>query len=92
MKLGHYLFGLVCFVAAGLLAVDQGVEAYRTGYRVEVLIHHRARLQEARQRLLVALSALERPDRLKEKAASLRLPLVEPEVVPPEGGDLPEDP
>lgn len=84
MKLGHYAFGLACFVAAGLLAAHQGLETYRIGYRVDTLLQERARLEEARHRLGVALEALQRPDRLMEKATELQIPLAEPELTPSE--------
>ena len=92
MKLRHYLFGLVCFVAAGLLAAHQGAERYRTGYRVEVILQRRTSLEEVRHRLRVALSARKRPDRLMQRAAEMRIPLVEPEIAPHSGGAPAEEP
>lgn len=86
MNLSHYLFGLLCFVAAGLLAAHQGADRYRTGYRVEVLLQRRASLQEARHRLHVALSARKRPDKLMQRAAEMRIPIEEPEIAPHSGG------
>ncbi|MCZ6602919.1 MAG: hypothetical protein O6952_07935 [Planctomycetota bacterium] len=79
MKLHHFAFGLICFVIGGLLAVHQGLETYQVGYRVGSLLQQRTRLREAEHRLEVALGALQRPDRLRERAARMKIPLVSPE-------------
>ena len=79
MRIGHYLFGLACLVLAGLFIAWQGADSYRTGYRIEALLRDRARLFEARQRLMVAIEAKRRPDRLMERAARMSIPLSEPD-------------
>ena len=79
MKLHHFAFGLVCFVIGGLLAAQQGLETYQVGYRVGSLLQERTRLREAQHRLEVALGALQRPDRLRERAANMKIPLVSPQ-------------
>lgn len=78
MKLRHFLFGLICFMAAGLLSTRQTVDTYRTGYRIEELHREKARLEEARGRLEAALALQRRPDRLLELAAEMSIPLVDP--------------
>ena len=78
MKLRHFIFGLICFMAAGILSTRQTVDTYRTGYRIEELHREKARLEAARGRLEAALALQGRPDRLMEKATDMSIPLVNP--------------
>jgi hypothetical protein len=78
MRLRHFVFGLLCFMAAGILSTRQTVDTYRTGYRIEELHREKARLEEARGRLEAALALHRRPDRLLERAAEMSIPLVDP--------------
>ena len=92
MKLHHFAFGLICLVVGGLLAARQGLETYQVGYRVGSLLQERSRLREAQHRLEVALGALQRPDRLRERAAEMKIPLVSPEDARSLNGTEDEEP
>ncbi len=80
MRLRHFLFGLCCFVAAGILSSRQSVDTYRAGYRVERLHQHQMKLEEARARLDAAVALQQRPDHLLGEAAELSLTISEPEL------------
>lgn len=80
MRLRHFLFGLCCFVAAGVLSSRQSVDTYRAGYRVQRLLRHQMKLEEARVRLEAAIALQQRPDLLMGRAAELSLTISEPDL------------
>ena len=80
MRLRHFLFGLFCLTAAGILSSRQSVDSYRAGYRVERLRRQQMKLEEARARLEAAIALEQRPDHLMGQAAELSLTISEPDL------------